>query len=251
MNKTPERSNDKKWLLWSSLYAAIYLAVMGFLNYTLPYSSEAVNTLEPGILIAWGLLYLPVIILPIAARWEVTEFGFTLNPFLLLAFALIIPLISFCAWSNTGAENTWLSGALEAFARTGEEVFFRGFLFALFIRLYDSKSRPWVWAVIASSILFTLIHTQTFQPSFLNNYGSSSAPDIYKIAERLLNVFGIAIVIALLRAWTHSILPGAAVHSFLNGGIQTLPFVLIIYFLAVFWAHKRGEPVTHYRAFSN
>lgn len=84
-----QASNNTKWLLWSSVYAAIFLTLMGYLNYTLPYSSDPVATPELGLLIAWGLLYLPVIVLPIAARWKVTEFGFTLNPSLLLAFLII------------------------------------------------------------------------------------------------------------------------------------------------------------------
>ena len=246
MDNKPEESTDKKWLLWSGAYAAIFLILAGYLNYTQTYSSDPVAAPELWQLIVWGLLYLPVIVLPIAAKWEVSEFGFVLNPFLVVAFLVIIPLISLCAWFNTGAETTWASGALEAFARTGEEVFFRGFLFVFFTRLFENRNRPWLWAAIASSILFALIHTQTFQQSFLDDYNSSSAPVIYKIVERLFNVFGIGFVFALLRAWTRSILPGAAVHSFLNGGIQTLPFVLIIYFIAVFWAYRRGEQVTLY-----
>lgn len=236
-----QASNNRKWLLWSSVYAAIFLALMGYLNYTLPYSSDPVATPELGLLIAWGLLYLPVIVLPIAARWKVTEFGFTLNPPLLLAFLIIILLVSFCAWSNISSEVAWISGALEAFARTGEEVFFRGFLFVILTRLFEKRHRPWLWAVLVSSLLFALIHTQTFQPSFLNNYGSSSTHVVYKIIERLVNVFGIALIFALLRVWTRSVLPGAVIHCFLNTGIQTLPFVLIIYFLVVFWAYRRGE----------
>ena len=57
-------------------------------------------------------------------------------------------------------------------------------------------------------------------------------------------MFGTAIVFALIRVATKSILLPAIVHSVLGtSSIYALPLVLVIYFAAIFWAHKRGEKI--------
>jgi membrane protease YdiL (CAAX protease family) len=241
MNKLPLGSNDTKWRLWSGIFVAAFLAFMGYLNYAIPYSSSPVTNPEIWQLTVWGLLYLPIIVLPMVAQKRVSDFGFTLSPLLALAFIIVAGL---CAMFNMASRLSWVSAVTEAFARTGEEVFFRGFLFDIFIQLFSNKRRAWLWAAIASSILFALVHTQTFQPSFLSQYGSPSTPAVTIIIERLLNVFGLAFVFMLLRVWTRSILPGAIAHSIANGGLLTVPFVLIIYFSILLRAYKRGEQIT-------
>jgi membrane protease YdiL (CAAX protease family) len=240
MNNRLHKSDGRHWLVWSNLYAAIVLAVAGFLNYTEPYSPEPVTTPALWQLILWGSLYLPIVILPIVADVKVTDFGFTLNPFLALAVVLIVMM---CSFSSPITIVTWHSALVEAFARTGEEIFFRGFLFVLFSELFRNRRRPWLWAAIASSMLFALVHTQMFQPGYLAQYGSPVIPVGYQIVQRLLNLFSTALVFALIRVWTHSILPGAISHSLSKAGIATLPFVLLIYGVATLWAHRRAEPV--------
>lgn len=240
MDKNKTGLNDRNWLVWGGIYAAVFLVVIGVLNYSTPYSSSPVTDIVPWQLILWGLLYLPIIVVPLTTGRKIIDFGFTLSPFLALAFLFITML---CASFAMAVRVSWGSAVIEAFARSGEEVFFRGFLIVLFTRLFDKKHRSWLWAAIASSILFALAHTQTFQPSFLSQYGSPSVPVVYTIMERLFNNFGVALVLALLRVWTRSILPGAIAHGILKAGIQTLPFVLAIYFLVIFWAYRRGEKV--------
>ena len=241
MDEKSKPMNSRNWLFWAGLYAAILLAIGGYLNYTEPYSSGPVTTPILWQLIFWASLYLPVIVLPIAARWKVSDFGFALSPNLTIA-ALMVTL--FCATITNAIAATWGSGIMEALARTGEEVFFRGFLITFFIRLFYNKRRPWLWAAIISSILFALMHTQTFQQSYLSTYGSPYDPVIFTIIQRLLNVFGMGLVLALLRVWTRSILPGAIAHSIISSNILALPFVLVIYGLITFWAYRRGEQVT-------
>lgn len=241
MDEKLKQANKGNWLLWGGLYATILLAIVCYLNYTEPYSPGPTTTPILWQLILWASLYLPVIGLPIAAHWKVTDFGFTLSPYLGIV-ALIITM--FCTAITNASAATWSSGFLEAFARTGEEVFFRGFLITFFLRLFGKIRRPWLWAAIASSLLFALAHTQTFQQSYPSQYGSPFASAIYTIVERLLNVFGIGLVLALLRVWTRSILPGAIAHSIINSNFLALPFVLVIYGLITFWAYRRGEQVT-------
>lgn len=240
MNQRLDKASGRYWLVWSSLYAAVVLAFAGFLNYTESYSSDPVTRFDLWALILWGSCYLPVVMLPIVAGWKVTDFGFTLNPFLALAAVL---LVTICIYTFQTTIVTWQSALLEAFARTGEEIFFRGFLFVLLSELFRNKRRPWLWAAIILSLLFALAHTQTFQPGYFAQYGSQDMPIGYQIVERLLNVFGLAFVFTLLRIWTHSILPGAIAHSLSKAGIATLPFVLLIYGAATLWAHQRAEPV--------
>jgi uncharacterized protein len=240
MDKKLKGINEKIWLLWGGIYVVLLLSIIGYLNYTEPYSSGPVTDFIPWQLVLWGSLYLPIIVLPMAAHWKVTDFGITLSPVLALAVLITVP----CALASSGMVITWRSAFIEAFARTGEEMFFRGFLILLFTRLFENKRRPWLWAAILSSLLFALAHTQTFQPLFLNQYRSPSVPVAYPIIERLINVFGIGLVFALLRIWTRSMLPGAIAHSLLKGGFPASLFVLIIYFLILFFAHRRGERVT-------
>jgi hypothetical protein len=90
MNEKSKHAGYKGWLPWAGLYAAVLLVLAGYLNYTQPYSSEPTTILIPWQLAMWALLYLPVIILPAAAGWQVSDFGFTLHPYL----ALTVPLIS-------------------------------------------------------------------------------------------------------------------------------------------------------------
>jgi uncharacterized protein len=223
----------------AALYAAFFLLLIGYLNYVEPYSPDPVSSPVFWQIVLWTLLYLPVFVLPLARRWQVREFGFTLGPSLYLV-AFVVALL--CGWATASVSTTWTAGVLEAYARTGEELFFRGFLFTLLMRVFGRHERPWLWAAVGSSLLFALAHTQTFQTTFFGPVESPLLHAFY-IAQRLLNVFGIAFVFALLRVWTGSILPGAIAHSVLSSNILALPFVLIIYFWLAFWAYWRGEAV--------
>lgn len=237
--------SDKIWLWTASLYTVVVILLFAYANYSHPYSPEPATTANFWTLFFWGLLYVPVIVLPLTTTantvkpWRVTGFGFTLNVFMVVVSVVCVLLLAALKTPSI----TWTSAILEAFARTGEEVFFRGFLLALFARLFEQKRHPRRWAILLSALIFTLIHTQTFRPEFGEWYSSAYMPLAYRIFERLLNLFLTALEIALLCAWTRSVLPVAILHSALNSSILTLPFVLLIYGLITFWAHKRGEQV--------
>jgi uncharacterized protein len=234
-------NTDNKWLLWSGLYALMLVLLFMVLNYSTPWSAEPSARPELWQMAAWSLLYLPVIVLPLCAKKKITDLGFTISPYLLLAFVMISMA---CALFSSPGQNSLTKAGIEAFARTGEEVFFRGFLFEICLQIFARRRQAWLWAALVSSLVFTLAHTQTFQPEFLSQYGSTTEPVFYKIIERLLNIFCLSLIFALLRAWTHSILPGAIAHAILNGGIPTLPFVLLIYAAGLLWARLRGEPIS-------
>jgi membrane protease YdiL (CAAX protease family) len=242
---TTSTKSDKIWLWAALLYAIIVILLGAYENYSHPYSPDPVTTADFRVLFLWGLSYVPAIVLPLtttanaAKPWRVTDFGFTLN----VRMALTTLVCILIALATLSIKITWTSAILEAFARTGEEVFFRGFLLALFVRLFAQRRHPRLWAALLSALLFALMHTQTFRPEFGDWYSSPMMPLTYRIIERLLNLFLTGLVLALLYIWTRSILPLAIIHSALNSSSLTLPFVLLIYSLITFWAYQRGEQV--------
>ncbi len=240
MENSLKNPGEKRWILPAVVYAAIFLLLAGILNYTLPYSSDPWVNPPVWAILLWSLLYLPLILLPVLAHWKVNDFGFRLN---LLMGAVTILTLAICSPMFASLTTTWATAGIEAFARTGEEVFFRGFLFSLFTHVFRNRRWPWLWAAILSSLLFASVHTQTFQSSFFTSSGTPPTSIGLAIFERLFSVFQAGLVFALLRAWTGSILPGAVIHCLSSAGIQTLPFVLVIYFGFVLWARLRGEQV--------
>lgn len=219
------------------LYAAFVLAIGAYFNYVIPYDSNP--TIAPSMiqLLLWVLLYLPLGLMVMIAKWDVADFGFSITTNLGLAILFIIPVCGATTW---GVQASWLSAIIESFARTGEEIFFRGFLFVLLLKIFAAKRQPWVWAVLISSVLFAFVHTQTFQSDFFAKRAESST---YVVIERLFNLLLIAVFLALLRHWTQSILPSAIIHSTLAAGIFTIPFCFLIYAIIVFIAYLRKEKV--------
>jgi membrane protease YdiL (CAAX protease family) len=208
------------------------------LNYTQP--NDATPDAEPPwfAIFLWTMLYIPLLVLPVLAKWEIKELGFTITPFgigLALFFAVL------CGGLYSQKTDFGFGPIAEAIARTGEELFFRGFLFMLLLKLFDKKRRPWLWAAIVSSIMFASVHTQTFQPAYIANYGSG--PAAYFIISRLFDVFLTGFIFALIRYSTKSILPSSIVHSLSSGGPITIPLVFLIYGAVVIWARIRKEKV--------
>jgi membrane protease YdiL (CAAX protease family) len=121
-------------------------------------------------------------------------------------------------------------------------------LIYLFARMLEEYDRANTWAAILSSLIFALIHTQTFQPGYFDD---STAPQAFMIAQRFLNVFLAGGFFALLRVWSHSILPGVVAHSIVKGGFWTLPISIAIYSAILFWAHSSGEDVFSIKAAGN
>jgi uncharacterized protein len=239
MEPTPDHTRTRRRELAAGIGCSLLImSVGGYLNYITPYEPGPLEDYQPWFLVFWALLYLPLLIYPIFAKWKVTRFGFSVTPYTLLASVLFAVL---CA-STTAAQNpAWKGALMEAFARTGEELFFRGFLYLLLLEIFVKSRRPWIWAVVGSSIAFALVHTQTFQPYYLES--SQVLSPTYLAAERLFNVFLLGLVFALIRHWTKSILPGSIAHSLVQSSILALPFVLLIHAVFIGWAHLRKERV--------
>ncbi len=170
---------------------------------------------------------MPFFIFVIAADWRIKEVGITLNKkvFLIVLFSLVVGSYLYIRGVDIQTEK-WQYSLIEAFGRTGEELFFRGFVYTLVLKLYQDKKNPWKWAVLVSAVLFTAMHTQTLLPEY---------------STSIFQIFLISLVITYLRHLTDSILPGITLHCLLKGGTYSVLFGWAIYVIFVFWSYCKGE----------
>jgi membrane protease YdiL (CAAX protease family) len=171
------------------------------------------------------------VVLPLWAGWNAKHVGLGLGWNAVLISAAFLALLILFPQSR---HLSWPQVTVEAFARTGEEVFFRGFLFTLIWHFARKKQRPWIWAIVGSSLAFMLVHTQTFQPGGIVDKG------VFQVISRLFNLLVFAAVLSYVRWRTDSILPGAVVHSTFNGGLATVPLVFILYVIGWAWCKVCG-----------
>ncbi len=102
-------------------------------------------------------------------------------------------------WSN----NSVAKSVLEAYARTSEELLFRGFLIGELIRLFRNSLRKNMWAAIVSSVVFAGMHTHHgLRLMILRTLSNSAFP-------------------GLIAVWTDSILLPIAIHCGTAGGKQS------------------------------
>jgi membrane protease YdiL (CAAX protease family) len=211
--------------LRTNLYASAYIFVMllaGALGNYYGFKSLGLD------LVFWTALYLPAVIFPHYAGWKVAQLGFALNLRLLLVSALLLMVV----WSpirdsllNFKPEQL-PSILLQTYARAGEELFFRGFIFLFAMQIFRSQKWTALWAVALSTMCFTWVHTQTLLPS--------AQTDINAVVL-------FALVLGLLRAWTASILPGIIAHLVLNGAPPGVLLGGLLYVGISLWAQKQGE----------
>lgn len=237
--KSTQRNNNKAITI-AIAYAVFVLALGGFFNYVIPYDPSPATSPTILMYVFWLLLYAPLVLFTTISDWKIINFGFSGN---YRIFIVTLPFLFFFAlFTILNKESVaWQSGLIEAFARTGEEVFFRGFLFLLVLKIFNNKEKPEIWAVLISSLAFTLVHTQIFQNSY---FLETNLNRPYLISIRLINLFLNSVLFAFIRHWSKSILPSVIFHCISKGGVFTLPFCIAFYFGIAFIAHKRGEVVS-------
>ncbi|MBN2392530.1 MAG: CPBP family intramembrane metalloprotease [Anaerolineae bacterium] len=217
------------------VYAIVVWMVISYLNYVLPYDPDTPTKFDLEHLLFWSLLYLPVIVLPAFANWKLRDFGLGINGATILAALLVVGM---CGSMVLSVERNLAHAATEAFARSGEEIFFRGFVYLLLEKVFSNRKHPWLWALFGSSIVFVAAHTSAFQESYLSQ---REQPALYVALERILNVFLLAVGFGTIRAVTGSVIPTALAHCLVNGGILTLPFVLATFAIGILVGRLRGE----------
>lgn len=176
--------------------------------------------------------------------WTLDEWGFRLRgrswvaiiPSLLILFLLlgrmwsVIPEIA--VGSLTIGEGEFSSPFLgpdfprlvfEGYARTAEELLYRGFALILFKRLFPrSSSRSSLWAVGLSSLLFALVHTHRPQD--------------------MPWIFISAVLLAAFTLWTHSISWAVFYHSLLGGFHIGAIYALSFFFaIAIYNEWQKGK----------
>jgi len=224
---SPQDLSAKKNLHSFGIIYVLAIVIFGAITNYLTWTEDKEITLLFLLLLAIVILYLPLIVFTQYADWKINEFGFVLNGFTTLLFAILLLL---CVFSSSVWPVTDLQFSLiEAVARTGEELFFRGFLYTLVLRLLTNNNglRSHIWAILLSSLAFALVHTQTFLPE--NN-------------TTMFQIFLFACFLASVRLWSGSILPGIILHILINTGeLISVMFGCAIYGLFVFWSYRRGE----------
>ena len=213
----------KKTYSFGIIYTISFLIFGAILNYH-TWSSEPMkvfNIIDIGF---WALLYLPMFIFSRYADWEINDFGFDLNyKVVVITVLLIIVFIINGAYITF---NNWKISLIQMYARTGEELFFRGFIYMLGIKLFNNKKRPWLWAVMISSLSFAFVHTQTFLPEYNTN---------------MIDIFLLAVVLSLFRKWTKSILPGIIIHVFLQSNVFGMLSGVAVYYVVSLLAYRKKE----------
>lgn len=173
------------------------------------------------------LLYLPFFVFVQVGDWQIKEFGFVANGATIVITILALAVALFMSLASIGTD--FQTSLIEAVARTGEELFFRGFVYALAIRILAQRKskRTAVWAVLISSVAFTAVHTQAFLPD---------------ATDPMLTIFFFALFLGFLRHLTSSLLPGTILHLIFNTGDMVAVLLgCVIYGLFVFWSYRKGE----------
>jgi membrane protease YdiL (CAAX protease family) len=214
-------SSDLRANLYASAYIFIMLLIGALGNY---YGLKS-----PGVdLIFWTALYLPALIFPRFAGWKAGQLGFALNLRLLLVSALMLMVV----WSPIHDSlldfhlDKLPAILLQTYARSGEELFFRGFIFMFALQIFRSQKWPALWAVGLTTLCFTWVHTQTLLPGAQTDINA---------------VILFALVLGLLRSLTASILPGIIAHLVLNGVPPGVLLAGMLYIAVALWIQKRGE----------
>lgn len=203
-------------------------AIANYFTWHRQFSSAVIETtLFIFEIIIWIALYVPMYVFMRRDAWKIEDFGFAANKRLTVVSVILVLLIIIRLKADFSFNHMIF---FEAFARTGEELFYRGYIYGLVIKLSKRKENSWKWAVLISSFFFAIMHTQTFLPG-----NPLSMPDI----------FITALILGLFRHWTASILPGIIIHCATNGGILCM-FIGILIYLVVLAASlffgKRSGP---------
>ena len=228
-----------------------YSALAALLNYlnTLQQASTGQEAPQWVLAIGWTIIvlfYVPIYWSFIHSvqhwKWSLDEWGFGLKGrtwlaiglafFALLLVWLPLPTIELGSVriADFGSVRAIFAQAsipmllFEGYARTAEELLYRGFALVLFRRIFLQSRFGGLWAVLLSSALFALVHT-------------------HKIPQMLQLFLGAAVPLAAFTIWTRSISSALVFHAIAGGGhVGALCAAVFFSGVAVYNA-KRIKPV--------
>lgn len=119
-------------------YTILLVLVGGVANY-FTWSPDAEMTASFLWLFAAAILlmYLPFLFFTQFRDWKIKEFGFVVNGATIGTAVLLIAVAVFIALAGTGTD--FQTALIEAVARTGEELLFRSFVYALTLRILAGR----------------------------------------------------------------------------------------------------------------
>lgn len=191
----------------------VIAAIFNYFTWHSKYSSSLGFMIVVLTIMLWIAFYVPMYVFIKRDAWSIRDFGFVVNKrLIIISIILVLFIIIKLKLCFSFAFVGYI--LLEAFARVGEEVFYRGFIYTFSLKLFNGKQNSWIWAIFISSLMFAIIHTHTFLPDNQLN---------------ILSIFLSALILGLLRFWTDSILPGIIIHCVANGGILCMLAGILLY----------------------
>ncbi|WP_420641815.1 CPBP family intramembrane glutamic endopeptidase [Candidatus Leptofilum sp.] len=218
-----------KLYLFGAIYVLVFMLAAAVINYfTWTPDIVIVGEVTNLFWLLWISLYVPSFIFVWFSDFSLTEFGIALNKKVMIFVALTIVSSAWFYFQNPEIwlQLSWSSSLAEAFARTGEELLFRGFVYALILRLFKEAKKPHLWAIILSSVLFVLPHTQVFLPEHQT-----------PVFQLLL----LALIFAYFRHKTGSILLSITFHVLIKSDLVGVLFSWGIYLFFLLWSYATND----------
>ncbi len=180
------------------------------------------------------LFFLPLLIFKDNNNFLLEELGFKFNWRSVIITFCIVLFLSLATGFQTATELAFGSKIIEGIARTGEEFFFRGFIYLIILQLFKNEKHKNLSAMILSSLIFTIAHTEIFLGTY--HFG---------FINMFFNTF---ITFAIVRHFSKSLLPVVAIHTFMNGGIASCIIGIMITSIIIYINHTKEKfSVEEYR----
>ena len=136
--------------------------------------------------------------------WTVLDLGFDVNLTSIIISVVLLALFTYKG-GFTLYKETYYQSIVEGIMRTGEELFVRGFIYYVVLKVCEGDHHKHLKAMVISSLYFTLAHTSIFLGKYHMGF-----------IGMFVNTF---LIFSTMRYICKSLLPVIVLHTFLNGGI--------------------------------
>lgn len=224
MTKKSINKSIKVGIVYSIFVLVLSTCVTLFMNYYGEDYQELGNVIN---FIFILLFFIPLLIFKDNSDYMLEKLGFKVSWESVIITFCIVLLLSIATGFNSTTELTIGSKIIEGIARTGEEFFFRGFIYLIILRLFKNEKHKNVSAMILSSLIFTIAHTEIFLGTY--HFG---------FFNMFFNTF---ITFAVIRHFSKSLLPVVAIHTFMNGGIVSCIIGIMITSVVIYASHTNEK----------